>query len=106
MLPNRKTTQISRVVKIVYKELLLLKGDLYLPFPTERNEPECNRHNLTGQKGNFRSVRLEINVGYFIENFSCPFRSKMELLEDRPAGQYKGHLSASSHIEERRKKKS
>uniref|UniRef100_A0A915K4E1 Fatty acid desaturase domain-containing protein n=1 Tax=Romanomermis culicivorax TaxID=13658 RepID=A0A915K4E1_ROMCU len=43
-----------------------VKGHLYLPFPTERNETKYNRHNVSERKGNFRSIRLEVNVGQFL----------------------------------------
>uniref|UniRef100_A0A915JA64 RRM domain-containing protein n=1 Tax=Romanomermis culicivorax TaxID=13658 RepID=A0A915JA64_ROMCU len=45
-----------------------LKAHLYLPFPTEWNETECNRRNVTERNGNFRSVRLEVSVGRFPQN--------------------------------------
>uniref|UniRef100_A0A915J884 G-protein coupled receptors family 1 profile domain-containing protein n=1 Tax=Romanomermis culicivorax TaxID=13658 RepID=A0A915J884_ROMCU len=38
--------------------VISVTGYLYLSFPTERNETECNRPNVTERKENFRSVRL------------------------------------------------
>uniref|UniRef100_A0A915IZ85 Uncharacterized protein n=1 Tax=Romanomermis culicivorax TaxID=13658 RepID=A0A915IZ85_ROMCU len=44
---------------------------------TERNETECDRRNVTKRKGNFRSVRLQVIVGYFPQNYSYLFRPKV-----------------------------
>uniref|UniRef100_A0A915I6H2 Uncharacterized protein n=1 Tax=Romanomermis culicivorax TaxID=13658 RepID=A0A915I6H2_ROMCU len=40
------------------------EGHLYLPFSVERNGSECNRHNVTEQRGNFRSVPFGSVGGY------------------------------------------
>uniref|UniRef100_A0A915HYP3 Uncharacterized protein n=1 Tax=Romanomermis culicivorax TaxID=13658 RepID=A0A915HYP3_ROMCU len=39
---------------------------------------ECNRHKVTEQKKNFRSVRLEVTVGRFPQNCTYPFRPEVD----------------------------
>uniref|UniRef100_A0A915IKJ6 Uncharacterized protein n=1 Tax=Romanomermis culicivorax TaxID=13658 RepID=A0A915IKJ6_ROMCU len=39
---------------------------------------ECNRGNVTEGNGSFRSVRLDVSIGHFPKNCSCPFRPKVD----------------------------
>uniref|UniRef100_A0A915JEK7 Uncharacterized protein n=1 Tax=Romanomermis culicivorax TaxID=13658 RepID=A0A915JEK7_ROMCU len=54
-----------------------------LPFSTERNGRQSTQHYRTKGKFSFRSVRLEVTVGHFLENCSHPFGSKGDFQAER-----------------------
>uniref|UniRef100_A0A915JC85 Potassium channel tetramerisation-type BTB domain-containing protein n=1 Tax=Romanomermis culicivorax TaxID=13658 RepID=A0A915JC85_ROMCU len=62
-----------------------LKGHLYLSFPTERKGMQSTERNETIGKFSFLSVRWWVTVGRFPQNYSYPFRPKM----DFPAKRFK-----------------